>query len=195
MQTARHQPIVVLTVGHSTRAQDDFIGLLHAHAVKRLVDVRTIPRSRHNPQFNRDRIAAALRRAGINYLHMKALGGLRHAHTDSVNTAWRNASFRGFADYMQTREFSDGLHRLMKIARTKRTAIMCAEAVPWRCHRSLIADALLVNGYRVVEIESCKRTRTHELTPWAHVKGSKITYPLAKMPQGEESERKGTRVA
>lgn len=184
MQTAPRQPKVVLTVGHSTRAQDDFIALLRAHGVKRLVDIRTIPRSRHNPQFNRDQIGAALRRAGITYLHMKALGGLRHARPDSLNTAWRNASFRGFADYMQTREFARGPRRLMGMARTKQTAIMCAEAVPWRCHRSLIADALLAHGYRVDEIESLKRTRPHVLTPWARLLGSKISYPSAEVAAG-----------
>lgn len=163
----------MLTVGHSTRARDDFIALLKAHAVKRLVDVRTIPRSRHNPQFNREHIGPALRRAGISYLHMKALGGLRRARPDSKNTAWRNASFRGFADYMQTREFAGYLRRLMKLARGKQTAIICAEAVPWRCHRSLIGDALLARGYRVEEIQSLKSTRAHVLTPWALVRGTR----------------------
>lgn len=168
---------LVLTIGHSTRTQADFIALLKTHDVKRLVDVRTIPRSRHNPQFNRDRLGPALRKAGIAYLHLKALGGLRHARPDSMNGAWRNASFRGFADYMQTREFAHGLRRLMKLARSKQAAIMCAEAVPWRCHRSLIADALLAHGYRVEEIESLKRTRPHALHPWACVQGVKVTYP------------------
>jgi uncharacterized protein (DUF488 family) len=176
----QQDPNVVLTVGHSTRSQEDFIALLRAHAVKRLVDVRTIPRSRHNPQFSRDRIASALRRAGISYLHMKDLGGLRHPRSDSPNTAWRNASFRGFADYMQTSKFAVGLGKLMKIAKTKRTAIMCAEAVPWRCHRSLIGDALLAHGYRVEEIESLKRTRPHRMTPWARVQGAEVSYPPAQ---------------
>ena len=186
----RRSPTVVLTVGHSTRSQEDFIALLQAHAVKRLVDVRSIPRSRHNPQFNRDRIASALRRAGVSYLHMKDLGGLRHPRSDSPNTAWRNASFRGFADYMQTRRFAAGLRKLMKIAKTKQTAIMCAEAVPWRCHRSLIADALLAHGYRVEEILSLKRTRPHVLTPWARVKGAKITYPPAPSAAQQKVPRK-----
>ena len=169
----------VLTVGHSTRALDELVALLKAHGVKRLVDVRTLPRSRHNPQFNRERIAAELRRSGITYLHMKALGGLRHPRSDSINTAWRNAGFRGFADHMQTQDFAAGLDKLMKMAKTKRTAIMCAEAVPWRCHRSLIADALLAHGYQAEEIESLKRTRSHKLTPWARLEGTKITYPPA----------------
>lgn len=176
----RRHPPVVLTVGHSTRAQDDFVSLLQAHAVKQLVDVRTIPRSRHNPQFNRDRVPASLQRAGIQYVHMKALGGLRHPLANSLNTGWRNSNFRGYADYMQTREFAESLRRLMKMAKTKRTAIMCAEAVPWRCHRALIGDALLAHGFRVEEIESLKRTRPHLLTPWARVQGSKITYPPAE---------------
>ena len=186
----RRSPTVVLTVGHSTRSQEDFIALLQAHAVKRLVDVRSIPRSRHNPQFNRDRIASALRRAGVSYLHMKDLGGLRHPRSDSQNTAWHNASFRGFADYMQTRRFAAGLRKLMKIAKTKQTAIMCAEAVPWKCHRSLIADALLAHGYRVEEILSLKRTRPHVLTPWARVKGTRIIYTPAEGAAQQEVPRK-----
>lgn len=180
---------LVLTVGHSTREQRDFIALLKAHAVKRLVDVRTIPRSRHNPQFNREQIGPALRLAGMGYLHMPALGGLRHAKPSSLNTAWRNASFRGFADYMQTRDFARGLRRLMKLARLKRTAIMCAEAVPWRCHRSLIADALLAHGYRAEEIESLKRTRPHALTPWACVQGTKVIYPSSTTPLGKAQKK------
>ena len=187
----------MLTVGHSTRAQDDFIALLLAHGVKQLVDVRTIPRSRHNPQFNRDSISSALRAAGIGYVHMKELGGLRHPRPNSINTGWRNAGFRGFADYMQTREFADGLRKLMELAKTMRTAILCAEAVPWRCHRSLIADALLVHGYRVEEIESLKRTRTHRLTPWARIEVSQITYPVADVSPQEgttkETEPDGAR--
>lgn len=175
----RRHPTVLLTVGHSTRARDYFIALLQAHNVKQLADVRTIPRSRHNPQFNGDRLALALQRAGMRYVHMKALGGLRHPRSNSLNTGWHNASFRGYADYMQTREFAEGLRKLMKMARTKRTAVMCAEAVPWRCHRSLIGDALLAHGYAVEEIQSLKRTRPHVLTPWARVVGAKITYPPA----------------
>lgn len=180
---------LVLTVGHSTREQEDFIALLKAHGVKRLVDVRTIPRSRHNPQFNREQIGPAVRRAGIGYLHMPTLGGLRHAKPSSLNTAWRNASFRGFADYMQTRGFALGLRTLMKLARLKRTAIMCAEAVPWRCHRSLIADALLAYGYRAEEIESLKRTRPHALTPWACVQGRKVTYPSSTIRPGKRGRK------
>ena len=132
--------VTLWTVGHSTRSLDDFIALLQAHGIRRLVDVRTIPRSRHNPQFNKDQLPESMKQAGIQYVHMPALGGLRHACRDSVNGAWRNASFRGFADYMQTAEFEVALKELIRLARSRRTAIMCAEAVPWRCHRSLIAD-------------------------------------------------------
>ena len=192
VQAARRRyRTVVLTVGHSRRGQDDSIALLQAHAVKQLADVRTIPRSRHNPQFSRDRIASALQGAGIRYVHMKALGGLRHPRSNSLNTGWRNTSFRGYADYMQTREFAQGLRRLMKMAKTKRTAIMCAEAVPWRCHRSLIGDALLAHGYGVEEIESLKRTRAHVLTPWARIVGSKITYPPAVCRKARSAQKRG----
>lgn len=170
-------PLTIFTVGHSTRAIDDFISLLRAHNVRQLVDVRTVPRSRHNPQFGQDRLGPALEDSGIHYHHMPALGGLRHARRDSINTAWRNASFRGYADYMQTQPFADALGDLIARAREHPTAIMCAEAVPWRCHRSLIADALLVRGIDAEEIVSPTRTQPHRPTPWAKVKGDSITYP------------------
>ena len=169
--------ITVWTVGHSTRPVTDFITLLQAQRIEQLVDVRTVPRSRHNPQFNQVRLPESLKEAGIDYLHIPGLGGLRHARRDSVNTAWRNASFRGFADYMQTSEFDVALKELIRLARHRRTAIMCAEAVPWRCHRSLIADALLVRGVHVEEIAGEASTRTHTLTPWSSVVGERITYP------------------
>jgi uncharacterized protein DUF488 len=173
----RDQSPVVLTVGHSTRTLKEFIALLLTHGVHQLVDVRTIPRSRHNPQFNRDRLPHPLQKAGIRYRHLAGLGGLRHARRDSINTAWRNPSFRGFADYMQTSEFQEALDQLIQLAQKRRTAIMCAEAVPWRCHRSLIGDALLVRGFRVEEIASPTRTRPHTLTPWARVKRKQLSYP------------------
>lgn len=177
--------VTLWTVGHSTRSLDDFIALLQAHGIRRLVDVRTIPRSRHNPQFNKDQLPESVKPAGIQYVHMPALGGLRHACRDSVNGAWRNASFRGFADYMQTAEFEVALKELIRLAPSRRTAIMCAEAVPWRCHRSLIADALLVRGLKVEEITSETATRPHTLTPWACVVGEHITYPTVPVPQRE----------
>lgn len=167
----------VWTVGHSTRPIEEFIELLRAHDIEQLVDVRTIPRSRHNPQFGQDQLGPALEASGIHYLHMPSLGGLRHARRDSMNTAWRNASFRGYADYMQTDAFADTLGELIGVAKKRRTAIMCAEAVPWRCHRSLIADALVVRGIAAEEIVSPTRTQPHKVTPWARVEGETITYP------------------
>ncbi len=168
----------VLTIGHSTRTWKDFLELLRAYRVKRVIDIRSIPRSRHNPQFNRDTLSTKLRAARIGYVYLQKLGGLRHARRDSPNMGWRNASFRGFADYMQTSEFDAGLHRLMKLAGQKRSAIMCAEAVPWRCHRSLIADAITERGIRVDDIMSVKRSQVHSLTPFAQVQGPCITYPV-----------------
>ena len=170
---------IIFTIGHSTRPIDVFIRLLKAHGVQRVVDVRTIPRSRHNPQFNRDQLSPALHRARMHYTHMPGLGGLRHARADSANTAWRNASFRGYADYMQTPEFADSLTRCIDFAKQERVVLMCAESVPWRCHRSLIADALLARGIETSEITSGVRTRPHELTPWARVQGTQVTYPAS----------------
>jgi len=170
-------PLTVLTIGHSTRPIGEFIKLLLAHEVTRVVDVRTVPRSRHNPQFNRDVLPASLKSAGIGYVHAPALGGLRRTTKESINTGWRNASFRGYADYMQTAEFTDAVETLIRWAKKDRLALMCAEAVPWRCHRSLIADALLARGIDVREIASTTDARAHALTPWARVEGMKVTYP------------------
>jgi uncharacterized protein (DUF488 family) len=167
----------IFTIGHSSRTWEAFLELLRAHKIQRVVDVRTVPRSRHNPQFNRETLSAKLRGRRIGYVHLRKLGGLRHARRDSVNLGWRNASFRGFADYMQTPEFAEGLRRLIALGKQKRTAIMCAEAVPWRCHRSLISDALLVRGIRAEHIISGKRTQVHELTSFGRVKRKQITYP------------------
>jgi uncharacterized protein (DUF488 family) len=171
---------VVLTIGHSNRTWKDFLDLLRAYRVKRVMDVRSIPRSRHNPQFNRETLSRKLRAAKIGYVHLRKLGGLRSARRDSPNMGWRNTSFRGFADYMQTSEFEAGLHRLVRLVAQKRSAIMCAEAVPWRCHRSLIADALTVRGIRVDHIMSMKRSQGHSLIPFARVQGQRITYPVEK---------------
>jgi uncharacterized protein (DUF488 family) len=172
-------PLAVFTVGHSTRPIQEFIALLRAHGVCQLADVRTIPRSLHNPQFAQDQLAPALELAGIRYVHLPDLGGLRRAHRDSVNGAWRNASFRGYADYMQTPAFATAIGSLIDRAREQPTAIMCAEAVPWRCHRSLIADALLARGVQVEEIVSARRRQPHKLTPWARVDGQSVTYPAS----------------
>ena len=155
----------------------EFVRLLAAHGVQRVIDVRTIPRSRHNPQFNRSDLSPALRRAGIGYRHMPGLGGLRHARRDSRNTGWRNESFRGYADYMQTAPFRKSLERVVERAKREQVVLMCAEAVPWRCHRSLIADALLARGLLASEITSGVRARPHILTPFARVRGTEVTYP------------------
>jgi uncharacterized protein (DUF488 family) len=168
---------IVLTIGHSTRTIVEFISLLRAHEATRVVDVRTVPRSRHNPQFNEDSLPGTLKNAGLGYVHMPGLGGLRHAKRDSLNPGWRNASFRGYADYMQTPEFEQSLDELVQLANQERIALMCAEAVPWRCHRSLIADALLVRGIRSEDIMGPNRPQVHTLTPFAHVQGTTITYP------------------
>jgi uncharacterized protein (DUF488 family) len=168
---------VVLTIGHSTRSWPEFRNLLRAHGVARLVDVRTLPRSRHNPQFNRETLSRKLRAARISYVALPQLGGLRRARRDSQNLGWRNASFRGFADYMQTPEFDKALARLVKLAAQKRSAVMCAEAVPWRCHRSLIADALTARGMAVEHIMSARRCSPHALTPFAKVSAHRVSYP------------------
>jgi len=186
-------PLVAMTVGHSTHPIDEFIHLLRSHGVVRLVDVRTVPRSRHNPQFNREELAKSLEAAQIHYSYMAGLGGFRRAKRDStsaagpgapnvvtpaaLNAGWRNASFRGYADYMQTEEFERNLEQLIALVATEKVAIMCAEAVPWRCHRSLIADALTVRGVEVREIASAHSEKLHKLTPFARVDGTRITYP------------------
>lgn len=172
----------VFTVGHSTLPIDRFIALLAAYGIESLMDVRTVPRSRHNPQFNGDALAGSLAAAGIEYVPMQALGGLRRPRKDSVNTGWRNTSFRGYADYMQTDAFGDALETLIESSREKRVAIMCAEAVPWRCHRSLVADALDARGIPAVEILSETNARMHRLTPFAHVEGERVTYPPVQAP-------------
>jgi uncharacterized protein (DUF488 family) len=170
-------PLTIFTVGHSTHPIDRFIELLRSHGVEQVIDIRTIPKSRHNPHFNSEALAAALRVARIRYVHLANLGGLRHARADSINLGWRNASFRGFADHMQTPEFAEGLDRAIQLAEAHPTALMCAEAVPWRCHRSLVADALLVRGIRAEHITSHASPKAHTLTPFARVRGTQITYP------------------
>lgn len=174
-------PLLILTIGHSTRPIEEFIRLLEAHDVACVVDVRTIPRSRHNPQFGADALSASLKAAGIGYKHRPELGGLRHSTAASVNLGWRNLSFRGFADYMQTPAFKKAVEELLRMAKKHRLALMCAEAVPWRCHRSLIADALVVRGISVEHIMSLTRRQAHVLTPFAKVHGDEITYPATEL--------------
>lgn len=169
----------VLTIGHSTRPIGDFVHLLKSHGVQRVIDVRTLPRSRFNPHFDISRLPALLQAAQIHYTHLPGLGGLRRPQRDSPNVGWRNKSFRGYADYMQSTDFKRSLERCLELASVERVAIMCAEAVPWRCHRSLIADAMLARGVDALEIVSDSRVRPHALTPFAHVAGTEITYPAA----------------
>ncbi len=172
--------LTVYTIGHSTREKEKFLGMLKAHGIRLLIDVRTIPKSRKVPQFNRDRLEEYLRKNKIMYLHMPELGGLRRALKNSINTGWRNASFRGYADYMQTEEFWKGMDKLLKTAAGEKSAIMCAEALPWRCHRSLIADALLMKGAKVFHILSASSLLEHRMTKFAKVRNGKIIYPAAK---------------
>lgn len=167
----------IYTVGHSTRAIEDFVALLKAFDIEALVDVRTIARSRHNPQYNEAELDASLGANGVSYVRLTGLGGLRHTTSTSVNKAWKNLSFRGYADYMQTPEFLDSLGQLTSIAARQQTVIMCAETVPWRCHRSLIGDALLIRGASVEDIFTDKSIRPHRLTAFAQVAGKTITYP------------------
>ncbi len=173
----REPTSTIFLIGHSTRSIESFIDLLKAHSINFLVDVRTIPKSRHNPQFNEDSLKKVLKENKIRYLHLKGLGGLRHPNKDSVNSGWLNASFRGFADYMQTEEFKSSLEELIDLSEKHTVAIMCAEGNPFRCHRSLVADALLVRHIKALHISSMKSSREHVLTPFAKVEGHKITYP------------------
>ena len=168
------------TIGHSTRPIQEFLSLLARHGVRQLVDVRAIPFSGRNPQFNQDVLSDSLATAGLVYRHIGALGGRRKSRSDSKNIGWRNASFRGYADYMQTPDFQQGLQELINVAQRAPTAIMCAEAVPWRCHRSLIADALIVRGLTVLEILGDQKPKAHELPAWAMVKNGELIYPAEK---------------
>ncbi len=176
----------ILTIGHSTRTLQDFIHWLQEYGVSKIVDIRTVPRSRHNPQFNRESLPNDLISAGIGYVHMPGLGGLRHPRADSTNTGWRNASFRGFADYMETQEFKENLQKLIDLANQGRIALMCAESVPWRCHRSLVGDALQVRGIQVEHMLSPSRSQPHTITPWARIEGTRIFYPMGKKTKPQE---------
>jgi len=175
---AKEPELTIYTIGHSTRTLPEFTELLNVYNVKLLVDVRTVPRSRHNPQFNKETLPATLKSYGVKYIHMPEIGGLRHPKRDSINLAWKNMGFRGYADYMQTKEFTDNLLKIIALARENCLALMCAEALPWRCHRSLISDALVVRHVKVLHIISKNSTITHELTEFANVEGNQITYPL-----------------
>lgn len=169
----------IFTIGHSTHPIDEFVELLRAHGVTQLVDIRTIAKSRHNPQFGQDLLSVSLPENDIAYQRLEALGGLRHTTKASVNGEWKNASFRGYADYMQTDAFEAGIADLLALAEETPTAIMCAEAVPWRCHRSLVGDALVVRGVEVLDIMTAKSAKPHTLTSFARVDGTRVTYPPA----------------
>lgn len=175
----------IYTIGHSTRQIDVFIGLLKGHGVNRLVDIRTVPRSRHNPQFGKEALAESLAAEGIAYTHLPGLGGLRRTSEASPNKGWRNSSFRGYADYMQTPEFAASLDEAIRFGRMEQIALMCAEAVPWRCHRSLVADALLARDICVEEIIDTARRQPHKLTSFARVKAQQVTYPPELPVSGE----------
>jgi uncharacterized protein (DUF488 family) len=179
-KASKGQKQAIFTIGHSTRTFDQFLELLEAHGIERVIDIRTIPRSRRNPQYSLDMLGPALEAAGIKYVHLKELGGLRRAKPDSQNAGWRNASFRGYADYMATPEFEIALSRAIALSQAKPSALMCAEAVPWRCHRSLVADALAARKFAVKHIMSAKLANEHELAPFAKVRGQKVTYPSEK---------------
>lgn len=168
---------VVYTIGHSTRTLPEFIEILNTYGINYVVDIRTVPKSRHNPQYNSSHLEKILKKHNIYYYHFTELGGFRHAQKDSVNAGWRNASFRGYADYMQTQDFRDAIETLLKIVAKYHVVLMCAEAVPWRCHRSLIGDALLVRDIEVMDIFDEHHAKPHTLTPWAQVKDHHITYP------------------
>jgi uncharacterized protein (DUF488 family) len=168
--------ITIYVIGHSTMSAERFVSILLAHSITMLIDIRTIPKSRHNPQFNEDSLEKTLKKVGIGYVHLKELGGLRRPSKDSENTGWRNLSFRGYADHMQTEEFEIGLDRLIALSKVGTVAIMCAEGNPYRCHRSLVADALTVRGIRAIHISSGKPGRMHKLTPFASVTGERIRY-------------------
>mgnify|MGYP001551983338 FL=1 len=173
------------TIGHSTHPLDEFLDLLRDNEVRHVLDVRTVPRSRQNPQFNKETLPRSLQTAGIGYSHLPGLGGLRHARKESLNDGWRNASFRGYADYMQTPEFAGNVQAVAELAGHARCVLMCAEAVPWRCHRSLIADALILREIRVEDIIGKGPRKLHSMTPWARTDGLNITYPS---PQREAQE-------
>jgi uncharacterized protein (DUF488 family) len=170
-------PVVVMSIGHSTRPIQELIGLLGAHHVVQLADIRTIPRSRRHPHFSAESLAVTLRSAGIAYRHMGELGGLRTPRPDSANTAWTHPSFRGYADYMESGRFETALDDLLRFAAAAPTAMMCAEARWWQCHRRLVADALLARGVEVRHIVGAAAPQPHELTPFARVVGGRVSYP------------------
>ena len=177
--------VTILTIGHSTNSLEDLVALLKENEVTLVADVRTMPRSGHKPQFNKDTLADDLAGAGIKYRHLAGLGGMRRPIPDSPNAAWRNAGFRGFADHMQTSDFVRSLEDLIQIAEKETVALMCAEAVPWRCHRSLIADALVARGTAVEHIMGTGNRRPHSLNRWAQVTDGAVVYPAQNQAEDQ----------
>jgi len=178
----------LFTIGHSTRPIEEFVALLKENGVSLLIDIRTVPKSRHNPQYWGTALRASLKKARIGYRHLADLGGLRKPRKDSRNTGWRNRSFQGYADYMETEPFQAALADLIELARKKRVAIMCAEAVPWRCHRNLVADALTVRGFDVGHIMGPGKVSLHRVTAWARVRGKKIVYSAPTVAGAKTSD-------
>jgi uncharacterized protein (DUF488 family) len=168
---------MIWTIGHSTLAVEELIEALAAHRVAWLIDVRTVPKSRHNPQFNRDTLPGALAGASIAYRHEPRLGGLREPVPDSINSGWTNAGFRGYADHMQTEDFREAIDELIELSANNRIVVMCAEALPWRCHRMLIGDALTAREHEVIHVVSASKSEPHRLTPFARVEDGRVTYP------------------
>lgn len=175
---ANDSNLTVFTIGHSTRTLEEFTDLLKLYGVYLVVDVRTVPHSRHNPQFNKENLPNALKPIGIKYIHMPEIGGLRRPKRDSINLAWKNSGFRGYADFMQKKEFTDNLLKLIALTRENCLAIMCAEALPWGCHRNLLSDALVVRHVKVMHILNANSSVSHQLNESAHVDGYRVTYPL-----------------
>ncbi|WP_068469293.1 DUF488 family protein [Candidatus Protochlamydia phocaeensis] len=173
-------PNLIYTIGHSNRSLDAFLDLLKAYEIEMLIDVRRYPYSKHNPQFNQDCLASSLPLAHVLYTHLIQLGGRRSAHKNSLNREWRHPAFRGYADYMQTDGFKEGLEQLEKLGIAYKSAIMCSEALPWRCHRSLIADALTIRHWQVLDIFSSSQAKPHQLTSFLRMKEGKLFYPSLK---------------
>ncbi|QSR86462.1 DUF488 domain-containing protein [Candidatus Methylacidiphilum infernorum] len=169
--------MIIKTIGHGTKTIEEFVGELKAAGVDFLYDVRSVPRSRHNPQFDKENLKAALEKESIGYRHLAEAGGFRHPRKDSLNWGWENESFRGFADYMATEKFSGALNQIVETARNKNVALMCAETLPWRCHRFLIADALVLQGIEVVHLFPMGKEKKHERTPWSKLYNGVLIYP------------------
>ena len=177
--------ISIYTIGHSTRPIDEFISILEAYGIKQLVDIRTIPKSRRNPQYGQEDLQASLENAGIEYIYMKDLGGLRPSIHLTVNDGWQNKSFQNYADYMQSDKFKDAVNQLKDILEKEVTVMMCAEAVPWRCHRRLVGDALIARGVKVCDIFDQKNVKEHTLTSFAVADGTDISYPKIELAEEE----------